>query len=36
MTLEEFAWWWLEAITTGQPVPGEYVPGTNPLDVFRV
>lgn len=25
---------WLIAITTGQPVPGEYRPNTNPLDVM--
>lgn len=25
---------WLQAIATGQPVPGEYRPATNPLDVM--
>jgi hypothetical protein len=25
---------WLQALATGGPVPGEYVPGTNPLDVM--
>lgn len=25
---------WLQAITTGSPVPGEYRPGTDPLEVM--
>lgn len=33
--MNEFDWLaWLLAITHGTPVPGEYTPGTNPLDVM--
>ena len=25
---------WLQALITGQPLPGEYAPGTDPLTVM--
>ena len=35
MTVEDYLRW-LNALIAGEPMPGEYVPNTNPLDVFKV